>query len=159
MTTASTGMTVACVAMLESRFEKISMPPVFCSKPISTVTPQTMRIVPHGMRLIASPSSAARSSDSSTAPAKAAKPMLKPLEDDHAEDQQRDHGERSDLMPIEALRGLRLDLDAVGAHQQLQAAEHEIARERHDRVRQQVVGPRLQLEARQPDALHEPASR
>ena len=64
--------------MLESRFVKMSMPPVLCSRPISTVTPQTIRIVPHGMRLMASLSSAARSSESSTAPANAAMPMWKP---------------------------------------------------------------------------------
>ena len=51
ITTASTGTTVACVAMLDSRSVKISMPPVVWSKPMSTVTPQTIRIVPHGMRL------------------------------------------------------------------------------------------------------------
>ena len=71
------GITVACVAMLDSRFVKISMPPA-SSRPISTVTPQTIRIVLHGIFLIASPSSAARSSDSSTAAANAAMPMLKP---------------------------------------------------------------------------------
>ena len=38
----------------------------------------TIKIVPHGMRLIASESSAARSSDNDTAPANAAMPMLNP---------------------------------------------------------------------------------
>ena len=62
--------------MLDSRSVNSFMPPVFSSSPISTVTPQTMMIVLHGMRLIASPSSAARASASSTAPANAAMPML-----------------------------------------------------------------------------------
>ena len=56
-------------------------------------------------------------------------------------------------MDTQSLHGLRLHLDALGAHEELQAAEQEIAAEAHDRVGQQVVAPRRELEARQADLL------
>ena len=72
---------------------------------------------------MASPSSAARSSDRSTAPANAAMPMLKLAKTMHAEDQQPIMTKREHLVPVERLRGLDRISTRSRAHQQLPAAE------------------------------------
>ena len=76
------------------------MPCVFSSSAISTVTPQTIMITRHGIRLIASPSSAAPSSTSTTAPGNAAMPTLT-SKNSTLSDQRGDDAEREPVAPVE----------------------------------------------------------
>ena len=101
-------VTVPGVAIRASRSVKRSMPRCADSTPISTVTPQTIRITLHGIFLIASFSSAARSSDSNAAPVSAASPTCA-LELDHDHDQRDEHRERQPVPGFE-----RLDVDDLG---------------------------------------------
>ncbi len=81
------------------------MPRCADSTPISTVTPQTIRITFHGIFLIASFSSAARNNDSNAAPVSAAIPTWawNWITDDH---QGHEHRERQPVCRLE-----RLDVD------------------------------------------------
>ena len=65
------------------------MPCAFSTSAISTVTPQTITITRHGIRLTASPSSAEPVRTRITAPSERAHADVD-LGDDHADDQRRD---------------------------------------------------------------------
>ena len=77
------------------------------------------------MRLIASPSSAARSSHNNTAAANAAMPMSDRRDENldavriSEDDEGADRPKRDPLVTVEPLHRLRLHLDTLGARQQL----------------------------------------
>ena len=77
MANATTALTVPGDDTLASRSVNSDMPCVFSSTPMSTVTPQTISTTPHGMRLMASFSSPALSSDRIVAPTSAAIPTCR----------------------------------------------------------------------------------
>ncbi len=88
------------------------MPPVACSRPISTVTPHTIRIVLHGIRLIASPSSAARAQRQQQPRPRGRQAdveagNVEQLTRDRGDDQHGDHHERRNLVPVEAASAAR----------------------------------------------------
>src|SRR5688572_10346242 len=76
VTNATTPFSDAGLARRASIDVNSSMPPVFSSTEISTVTPQTMTMTPHGTRFMASDSSATRISTSTDAARNAANPTL-----------------------------------------------------------------------------------
>ena len=80
-----------------------SMPCARSTSEMSTVTPHTMTITRHGMRLIASPSSADLDSTSSTAPDERGHPDVR-LADHHAEDQRGDDADRDPVTAFETRR-------------------------------------------------------
>ncbi len=76
MKNATTPVTVFADAILATSETSSSMPCARSTSEIRTVTPHTITITRHGIRLIASPSSADFDSTSTTAPANAAIPTL-----------------------------------------------------------------------------------
>ena len=135
------------------------MPCVRSTSAMSTVTPHTITITRHGIRLIASPSSADRESTRTTAPRNAPMPTLTLREDD-AQDQRGDDAERDPVPPVEAVRRIasgdrRTGARATARPNSLRPPNSSVAAERHQRVRDQVVEIGLPLEPRQPVSRHQ----
>ena len=146
---ATTPVTVFADAIFATSDTSRSMPCVRSTSAISTVTPHTITMTRHGIRLIASPSSADRDSTSTTAPRNAPMPTLT-----RAKMTLRINVAMTPSViqwrrlkrPSDPSSG-SVRRSAAGA-EELEAAEERVAAERDHRVRGEIVEIGLQLETR-----------
>ena len=120
-----------------------SIPPVFSSSDVRTVTPQTITITPQGMRLDRGFSSATLASVSTTAAANAPMPDVDPETDDT------DHQKTAMVPSVTQCQRSPSSRDRVesaidwwsssSATKQSPAAEGEITHARGERVRREVI--------------------